>query len=431
MTTALLLALLGCLSDKDQEETGLVDEVCDDGSDNDGDGDVDCDDSDCQSDAACRVVVESDCDDGLDNDADGATDCDDADCSEDPACASVDEDCTDGFDNDGDGDVDCEDADCEDDPACIPTDEDCLDGEDNDLDGLVDCLDIDCTDECAEDCTDEVDNDADGFVDCLDNECSGTLDCVEDCTDGVDNDGNGLVDCEDADCASDVACIEDCEDELDNDLDGFVDCEDDDCWGTVECVEVGAQVLSHGGGNGAFRRVTRSSGTYFPSGGYTYNYSVTVSNSALFENIEGTLRTTLESAEVTCNWTVDSVLMGRTLIGTSSYSYIYQQAYGMDLVARSGFKTSGACGGVGSEMLPSKFGLDSSSGIGATDQTSVSFSSFSGPLWYAASMGVTYTSFSGGGGGPIPGGGYSYQYSSGVEATLTWPAGGSGEVWNP
>lgn len=87
--TALLLALLGCLSDKDQDETGLVDEVCDDGSDNDGDGDVDCDDADCTDDAACQAAAESDCADGLDNDADGATDCDDADCSADPALSLI------------------------------------------------------------------------------------------------------------------------------------------------------------------------------------------------------------------------------------------------------------------------------------------------------------------------------------------------------
>ena len=49
MTSALLLALLGCAADKDTEETGLESEVCDDGSDNDGDGDTDAADADCSS----------------------------------------------------------------------------------------------------------------------------------------------------------------------------------------------------------------------------------------------------------------------------------------------------------------------------------------------------------------------------------------------
>ena len=433
MTSALLLALLGCAADKDVEETGLVgEEVCDDGADNDGDGEVDCDDADCEGQAPCEQVTAEDCSDGVDNDEDGEVDCDDADCADDSACASIDEVCDDGVDNDEDGDVDCEDADCADDPACLPTDEDCSDGKDNDLDGLADCLDEDCTEECPEDCTDGIDNDADGFVDCLDNECSGTEACVEDCSDGKDNDGNGLVDCEDSACVGDAACMEDCEDGTDNDLDGFVDCEDDDCWGTVECVEVGVQVLSHGGGSGSFSRVYHSQYSFRPGVGSSSSYSVSFNNSALFENIQGTIRTTVESAEVACNWSVDNVLMGRSLVLASSYTYLYGQAYGMDLVARSGFKTSGACGGaVGSEVLPTRFGLVSYDGIGATDQSSVSFSSFVGPLWYAATMRVAYTSYYRSSGGPLPSGGFSYQNTYGTNASLYWPAGGSGEVWNP
>jgi hypothetical protein len=428
MTSALLLALLGCAADKDTEETGLESEVCDDGSDNDGDGDVDCADSDCQDEAACGS--ESDCADGVDNDADGATDCDDADCADDAVCGSQDEDCSDGEDNDEDGDVDCEDADCADDPACIPTDEDCSDGEDNDLDGLVDCLDIDCTDECAEDCSDSVDNDADGLVDCLDTECAGDSACLEDCTDGVDNDADGLVDCEDADCASDSACFEDCSDTVDNDADGLIDCEDDDCWGAEACLEYGAKVRLHGGGSGFIRQTKRLQSTYFADGRSTYGYTISFSNSAQFDDIEGRVRTTVEGSTVACDWSVDSVLMGRGVAG-SSYSYLYGQAFGLDLVARSGFQTSGACGGLGSEFLPTKFAVASYSGIGATDKDRVIASSFTGPIWYAASMSVGYSAFSGSGGGPVSGGGYSYYISSGVNVSLSWPAGGSGDVWNP
>ena len=431
MTSVLLLAMFGCAGDKDLIETGLVEEeVCDDGADNDGDGDSDCEDADCASEPACQEVAVEDCSDGVDNDEDGEVDCDDADCADDAACASIDEVCDDDIDNDEDGDVDCDDTDCADDPACQATDEDCSDGEDNDLDGLIDCLDVDCEFECPEDCTDGLDNDADGLIDCLDIECFGSEACVEDCSDGTDNDGNGLVDCEDAACADDPACTEDCEDGSDNDLDGFVDCDDDDCWGTPECIPEGAKVISHGGGTGSFHQLERLYSYYSPEGRSSFGYSSSFTNSALFKNIQGTVRTTVEGSEVACGWTVDSVLMGRSGSGGSS-SYVYQYAFGLDLVARSGFKTSGACGGLDSDFLPTKFAIASYSGIGATDTDVVVPYSFTGPLWYAAAMSNTYTRFSSSGGGLIPGGGSSFYFSSGVDATLAWPAGGSGDVWNP
>ena len=218
-----------------------------------------------------------------------------------------------------------------------------------------------------EDCTNGMDDDGDGQVDCADSDCDWQPICSEDCQDGVDNDLDGLVDCEDGDCALGPPCSEDCYSSEDDDDDGLKNCEDDDCWGAEACLEYGAKVRLHGGGSGFIRQTKRLQSTYFADGRSTYGYTISFSNSAQFDDIEGRVRTTVEGSTVACDWSVDSVLMGRGVAG-SSYSYVYGQAFGLDLVARSGFQTSGACGGLGSEFLPTKFAVASYSGIGATDK---------------------------------------------------------------
>lgn len=119
------------------EETGLCDNLDDEGNaiDDDGDGLANCDDSDCSSDAACLVVdnPESDCTDGLDNNDDDLIDCYDSTCWDDIACVvNV------AFDSDGDG-YTIENGDCDDAAASVfPNAEESCNGIDDNCDGQID-----------------------------------------------------------------------------------------------------------------------------------------------------------------------------------------------------------------------------------------------------------------------------------------------------
>lgn len=86
----------------EDEDTGPVDEICDNEIDDDEDGDIDCADSDCAD--VCEV-----CNDLVDNDRDGRIDCADPDCSDDDVCPEF---CQNGKDDDADEDVDCDDSEC-------------------------------------------------------------------------------------------------------------------------------------------------------------------------------------------------------------------------------------------------------------------------------------------------------------------------------
>jgi hypothetical protein len=390
--TLLLLTLLGCTkdepvdsSDSGPDDTGAV-EICDNGTDDDGDGAIDCDDSDCDADAACQTPAE-DCTNGVDDDGDGKIDCEDTDCFAETVCQ--DEVCDNGVDDDGDGATDCDDTDCEGDPACVPdTETDCTDGVDEDEDGFTDCEDIDCTDVCAEDCENGVDDDADTLVDCDDDECAAFHECIDEiCDSGVDDDGDGLIDCEDAECAGFEGCGEICDDGADNDDDGFTDCDDDDCWGLDDCVPRSISVSTVGSIHADLNLSQTIRYSSSPSGAYSSVSSGVFAMTASVTTITGRMTLTRKSSSPSCDWSVDTALYGNS--GSGTYSAWLPAVYGLQAVARSGFQTSGACGGVGSGVLPSQFGWAGGGLYVATTTTSVGRPT--GPLWMRGSLTATYT----------------------------------------
>jgi hypothetical protein len=420
----LALALTGCTKtapDDTDDSDGTAAEICDNGADDDGDGDADCDDSDCVDDDACRPGAE-DCTNGVDDDGDGDADCADDDCE----CV---EDCVNGVDDDDDGDVDCDDADCELDPACAPeTESECDDGVDNDLDTLVDCEDVDCTDACPEDCGDGVDNDADGFIDCFDNECNGSDACVEVCDDGLDNDGDGFLDCEDSECVGDAACDEDCTDGVDNDLDTFTDCDDDDCWGQDACANRTVQTTGFASMGGPYRQ---RQAYWYRSGasGYSYGGTVEFTHSEVVTDVTGTLAIERGTAVVECGWTVDTATFSQQLTWSygASTSAIYYMAQLTNLQNRSGWATSGDCGGVDSGVLPGQlmwdtYGLFFLSGSSSGYPTA-------GGLWYAGAFDYTLSYFGTERYSETAAGGYYGYYSSGVNAEVWWEPTGAGDPW--
>jgi hypothetical protein len=210
-------------------------------------------------------------------------------------------------------------------PPPAPIVEDCTNGLDDDGDGLDDCQDRDCP-ECPEDCTNGVDDDRDGRADCDD---PGDCPCVEICGTGLDEDQDGLVDCEDADCAALDVCVElDCQDGADSDADGLTDCQDDDCWYRSGCLV--AQVT--GGGLLNWRA------DYYtgPSSGATHT-----SADLSATGVTGTLALDRGTETLSCAWGVDAVRWDQVLTpGTSGSTFV-----------RSGFQTSGACGGVDSAVV--------------------------------------------------------------------------------
>lgn len=345
-----LLLAISC-QDKAASEEPLPDQEtdCTNGLDDDGDGKVDCADApDCT--VQCQATTETACSDGLDDDADGAIDCADPDCATAAVCTEI---CDNGVDDDGDGAIDCTDADCEGARACQ---EDCTDGRDNDRDGLVDCADDDCdgVEGCVEDCDNGVDDDDDGDIDCADDDCPEA--CLEDCTNGEDDDGDSLIDCEDGDCATHSACTEDCDNGEDDDDDGAVDCDDEDCWGNASCE--GQTLLVRGGELNL--RVTS-----FYSGGFNWS-SFTFSTQrggaqATITDPSGVLRIERSGTALTCGWSADLA------------SFSGDRGAPLDLVNRSGFRTSGACGGASSALLPTRL---------IRDGSALKIATGSQPIWY-------------------------------------------------
>ena len=244
------------------------------------------------------------------------------------------EDCDSEGDEDGDGLADCEDPDCAD--VCI---EDCESKGDEDQDGLADCEDPDCADVCIEDCDDGIDNDGDGREDCRDIDC--VDECPEDCENGSDDDYDGLVDCEDAECADHELCFEDCGNEDDDDRDGKTDCDDDDCWGTPECATVSARVTA---GSAQALASIQSSYSWGPGGPPVYQNLLIFDLSA--SQVSGELTLDYGSSVLGCQWSIDQMLGGKT----STLSFYNLQ---VPVTWRSGWRTSGACGGlVDSSILP-------------------------------------------------------------------------------
>jgi len=362
----LLVALVALACDGEQtkipEDVPAFEDDCADGLDNDRDGKVDCADRpDCDQD--CLPDTETLCDDAEDDDADGLVDCRDPDCVEDEACL---EDCTNGTDDDGDSLIDCADTDCQGDAACV---EDCGDLSDNDRDGLTDCDDPDCAEACVEDCENGVDDDQDGLtdcddaddcealceevcdndidddgddlIDCADDECEGEPACDEVCDNGRDDDVDGLTDCEDADCVGDPACDELCANGDDDDFDGLTDCEDDDCWADPACETT---TLTVTGGRMAVDAVKNYS-LVFNFTTYFVN-STSVATASVLGG-EGRILIANPASSVGCDWSFTRAVFSGNYGGNLS------------LVSRLGFRTSGACGGIGSSILPTSLERDS------------------------------------------------------------------------
>ncbi len=330
---------------------------------------------------------EEDCGTPGDEDLDGLADCEDEDCAE--VCV---EDCDLEGDEDQDGLADCEDEDCAE--VCV---EDCeLEG-DEDRDGLADCDDDDCAEFCVEtDCHDGLDNDGDGKEDCRDIDCY--WECPEDCSNGEDDDYDGLVDCEDGECADLDTCQEVCDNGDDDDEDGDADCDDDDCWGTAECATVTSKVTG-----GRSHQVGRMHYSYYwaPGAGYHYSYALSFTMSA--SNVTGDLVIDYGSTSIGCSWAIDQ------MFGSTANTGYYSFTYTIPVHWRSGWRTSGGCGGaVGSGVLPASL-VWSSSGLGLTDPPRA--------MWYQGKV-DTYEYFSSWNFGRIPGGGYYSSYSYGMEIGL-------------
>ncbi len=255
------------------------------------------------------------------------------------------EDCESEGDEDGDGLADCDDPDCAD--VCV---EDCESEGDEDQDGLADCEDPDCADICIEDCDDGIDNDGDGREDCRDLDC--VDECPEDCENGIDDDYDGLVDCEDAECADHKVCFEDCDNDDDDDRDGKTDCDDDDCWGTPECTVISARVTS---GEAHAMATLQYGYSWGPGGPPSYRYLVGFALSA--SQVSGELTLDYGSSVVGCQWSIDQMFGGKT---SSYYTFSFQ----IPVTWRSGWRTSGACGGlVDSSILPDALSWNSTTGL--------------------------------------------------------------------
>ena len=305
------------------------------------------------------------------------------------------EDCESEGDEDLDGLADCDDPDCVD--VCV---EDCESEGDEDRDGLADCADPDCADVCIEDCDDGIDNDGDGREDCRDVDC--VDECPEDCENGEDDDYDGLVDCEDAECADHEGCIEHCDNDDDDDRDGLTDCDDDDCWGTPECTTVSARVT---GGRAYSLAQIQYGYSYGPGGPPAYHFSLMFDISA--SNVSGELTLDYGSSVVGCNWSLGGMLGGVVHTG---YSYTYQ----IPVTWRSGWATSGACGGVvGSEVLPDALSWYSSTGL------ALPFTPGGGgrKIWYQGRL-ATYDSIYAFNFGRTTSGRFYYSYTYGIE--LGW-----------
>ena len=329
---------------------------------------------------------EEDCDLEGDEDLDGLADCEDDDCAE--VCV---EDCDEEGDEDRDGLADCEDDDCAD--VCV---EDCEEEGDEDRDGLADCEDDDCADVCVEDCDNGVDDDGDGKEDCRDIDCY--WECPEDCSNGQDDDYDGLVDCEDGECADLETCQEVCDNDNDDDEDGLTDCDDDDCWGTGECATVTSKVT---GGQAYAMGQSRYSYYFKPGGGYHFAFYLSFWMSA--SSVTGDLRIDYGSTSVGCTWAIDQ------MYGSKSLSGYYYYSFNIPVHWRSGWRTSGGCGGaVGSGVLPDSL-LFSSSGLMLPDPPRAA--------WYQGRL-ATYDYFYNGDWGRTSGGGVFSYYTYGIE--LGW-----------
>ena len=307
------------------------------------------------------------------------------------------EDCGSEGDEDGDGLADCEDPDCAD--VCV---EDCESEGDEDQDGLADCDDPDCFDLCVEDCDDGIDNDGDGREDCRDIDC--VDECPEDCENGQDDDYDGLVDCEDGECADDLSCYEDCSNGDDDDRDGKTDCDDDDCWGTAECATVTAHVT---GGRAHTTGQVQYGSSYGPGGPPVYHFTLSFDMSA--HDVSGELTVDYGSSVLGCNWYIDSMSGG---VSHTGYSYTYQ----IPVLWRSGWRTSGACGGVvGSEVLPDALSWYSSTGLALPRTPGPGGGR--GKLWYVGRL-ATYDYISEYNRGRTSSGRFYYSYTYGIE--LGW-----------
>ncbi len=309
------------------------------------------------------------------------------------------EDCDTEGDEDGDGLADCEDPDCAD--VCV---EDCETEGDEDQDGLADCEDPDCVDVCVEDCDDGIDNDGDGREDCRDIDC--VDECPEDCDNGTDDDYDGLVDCEDAECADAKVCFEDCDNGDDDDRDGATDCDDDDCWGTPECTVVSARVTE--GRAWALGSVAYGY-SWGPGGPPVYDFNLAFEISA--SSVAGDLTVDYGSSVLGCRWYIDQML------GGTSWSSYYSFSLQIPVTWRTGWRTSGACGGVvDSSILPDALSWYSSTGLALPPEPGLPAPGGPG-LWYVGRLNTYDYIYFYNGGRTSSGRSYS-SYTYGIE--LGW-----------